>query len=130
MNPRINWFAISAIKPLWNPYIIKQDTVSMGMKPIALPLSESAKRQMLESNQRVINDVAERSLKLVLSTRIELVMAGYQPTVIPFNYKRIYGGSGEIRTHGPIAEPTVFKTVAINRTLPRFPMLVYLRFAP
>ena len=44
---------------------------------------------MLESNQRVINDVAERSLKLVLSTRIELVMAGYQPTVIPFNYKRI-----------------------------------------
>ena len=30
------------------------------------------------------------------------------------------GGSGEIRTHGPISEPSVFKTGAINRTLPRF----------
>lgn len=30
------------------------------------------------------------------------------------------GGSGEIRTHGPISRSTVFKTVAINRTLPRF----------
>ena len=36
---------------------------------------------------------------LVLSTRIELVMAGYQPTVIPFNYKRKFGSNGEIRTH-------------------------------
>ena len=33
-------------------------------------------------------EVAVSILKLVLSTRIELVMAGYQPTVIPFNYKR------------------------------------------
>ena len=32
----------------------------------------------------------------------------------------MFGGSGEIRTHGPLSEPTVFKTVAINRTLPRF----------
>ena len=30
------------------------------------------------------------------------------------------GGSGEIRTHGTISDPTVFKTVAINRTLPHF----------
>ena len=32
----------------------------------------------------------------------------------------ITGGSGEIRTHGPISEPTVFKTVPINRTLAHF----------
>jgi hypothetical protein len=31
-----------------------------------------------------------------------------------------YGGSGEIRTHGPLSESLVFKTNAINRTLPRF----------
>ena len=30
------------------------------------------------------------------------------------------GGNGEIRTHGPLSEPTVFKTVAINRALPHF----------
>lgn len=39
-------------------------------------------------------------LNLVLSTRIELVMAGYQPTVIPFNYKRKYGAPSRIRTYG------------------------------
>ena len=31
-------------------------------------------------------------LNLVPSTRIELVMTGYQPIVIPFNYKGIFGG--------------------------------------
>ena len=30
------------------------------------------------------------------------------------------GGNGEIRTHGAISDSTVFKTVAINRALPRF----------
>jgi hypothetical protein len=30
------------------------------------------------------------------------------------------GGSGEIRTHGPISKTSVFKTGAINQTLPRF----------
>ena len=39
------------------------------------------------------------------------------------NGAKFFGGSGEIRTHGPIAEPTVFKTVAINRTLPHFHIL-------
>ena len=34
------------------------------------------------------------------------------------------GGNGEIRTHGAISDPTVFKTVAINQTLPRFHKLV------
>ena len=43
----------------------------MGLKPIALPLSESAIRQMLESNQRVINDFAVRILKLVGKCGIE-----------------------------------------------------------
>ena len=62
-------------------------------------------------------------IKMVPPTRIELVMTGYQPIVIPFNYRGIIGRSGEIRTHGPISEPTVFKTVAINRTLPRFEKL-------
>ncbi len=37
---------------------------------------------------------------LVPRTRIELVMAGYQPTVIPFNYPGIFGSASEIRTHG------------------------------
>ena len=36
-----------------------------------------------------------------------------------------YGRSGEIRTHGAISDSTVFKTVAINRTLPRFDYLVW-----
>ena len=39
-------------------------------------------------------------------------------------WRQIVGGSGEIRTHGPISEPTVFKTVAINRTLPSFDVLL------
>ena len=32
----------------------------------------------------------------------------------------MFGGSGEIRTHGPLSEPAVFKTAAINRTRPHF----------
>ena len=32
----------------------------------------------------------------------------------------MYGGSGEIRTHGPLSEPAVFKTAAISRTRPHF----------
>jgi hypothetical protein len=36
------------------------------------------------------------------------------------SFHLLYGGSGEIRTHGQLSPPTVFKTVAINRTLPRF----------
>ena len=32
----------------------------------------------------------------------------------------MFGGRGEIRTHGTISRPTVFKTVAINRALPLF----------
>ena len=35
------------------------------------------------------------------------------------------GGSGEIRTHGTISGSTVFKTVAINRALPRFLLFIY-----
>ena len=38
-------------------------------------------------------DVAELILKMVPRARIELAMAGYQPTVMPFNYPGIYGGS-------------------------------------
>ena len=41
------------------------------MKPIAQPLSESAIRQMLESNQRVINDFAASILNLVQPVGIE-----------------------------------------------------------
>ena len=32
----------------------------------------------------------------------------------------MFGGSGEIRTHGAISDSAVFKTAAINRALPRF----------
>ena len=31
-----------------------------------------------------------------------------------------FGRNGEIRTHGPLSEPSVFKTGAINQTLPPF----------
>ena len=54
------------------PAIKKQDAFfEYGLKAVALPLSESAKRQMLESNQRVINDVAASILKLVEAEGIE-----------------------------------------------------------
>ena len=36
------------------------------------------------------------------------------------------GGSGEIRTHGPISKTSVFKTGAINQTLPRFLLYLYI----
>ena len=32
----------------------------------------------------------------------------------------IYGGNGEIRTHGPLSKPSVFKTGAISHALPHF----------
>lgn len=37
---------------------------------------------------------------MVPPPRIELRMTGYQPIVIPFNYRGIIGTPGEIRTHG------------------------------
>ena len=39
-------------------------------------------------------------LIVVPRPRIELEIIAYQATVIPFNYPGIFGGSGEIRTHG------------------------------
>ena len=53
--------------------------------------------------------------KLVPRTRIELVMAGYQPTVIPFNYPGILAESRGVEPH-PISENPVFK--AGRRTNP------------
>ena len=53
--------------------------------------------------------------KLVPRTRIELVMAGYQPTVIPFNYKRKLAEVRGVEPH-PISENLVFK--ASRRTIP------------
>ena len=44
---------------------------------------------------------AERNLNLVPRTRIELVMTGYQPIVIPFNYPGKIGGCCKIRTYFP-----------------------------
>ena len=40
-------------------------------------------------------------INLVPRTRIELVMAGYQPTVIPFNYKRNKLIRGDYRGSNP-----------------------------
>ena len=65
----------------------------MACEAIALPLSESSKRIMLESNQRVINDVAERSLKLVVPTGFEPVtftMSRYCATTAPRNYNVVW----------------------------------------
>ena len=49
--------------------------------------------------KRKVFNFAVSILNLVPPTRIELVMTGYQPIVIPFNYRGISGGKGEIRTH-------------------------------
>ena len=67
----------SVVLPLHNPGIIKQDTFfTKGLEPFAQPLSESAIRQMLESNQRVINDFAVRILNLVS-------LPGFEPGSLP-----------------------------------------------
>ena len=59
---------------------------------------------------------------LVPRTRIELVMTGYQPIVIPFNYPGInLAEAVRFELTDPF-EPSVFKTGAINRTLPHFHM--------
>ena len=36
----------------------------------------------------------------------------------------MFGGSGEVRTHGPISGTAVFKTAAINQTLPHFQIFI------
>jgi hypothetical protein len=70
----------SVVLPLHNPGIIKQDTFfTKGLEPFAQPLSESAKRQMLESNQRVINDFAVRILNLVS-------LPGFEPGSLPLEW--------------------------------------------
>ena len=43
-----------------------------GLKAVALPLSDFSIRKKLESNQRVINDVAASILKLAEAVRFEL----------------------------------------------------------
>ena len=55
-------------------------------------------------------------LNLVPRTRIELVMTGYQPIVIPFNYPGIFGGRQKSRTPSAIKQNLVFK--ASRRTIP------------
>ena len=51
---------------------------------------------------------------------IEPSTLAWKAKVIPFYEPRNIGGSGEIRTHGPLSGPLVFKTNAIGRsaTLP------------
>jgi hypothetical protein len=53
-----------------------------GLKAVAQPLSESGMRQMLESNQRVINDFAASILKLVLSTGIDPASPPWKGSVL------------------------------------------------
>ena len=56
---------------------------------------------------------------LVPRTRIELVMTGYQPIVIPFNYP---GKLAEVVGFEPTDpfEPSVFKTAALSHAQPYF----------
>jgi hypothetical protein len=61
----------------------------MGLKPIALPLSESRICVMLESNQRVINDFAVSILKLERVPRIELGNNPWQGFRLPLHHTRI-----------------------------------------
>ena len=42
----------------------------------------------------------------------------------------MFGGSGEIRTHGAISDSAVFKTAAISRALPRFLNKMKVRYSP
>ena len=46
-------------------------------------------------------------------------MTGYQPIVIPFNYPGILVEAVRFELTDPF-EPSVFKTGAINQTLPHF----------
>ena len=50
-------------------------------------------------------------------------MTGYQPIVIPFNYPGILVEAVRFELTDPF-EPSVFKTGAINQTLPHFHNLV------
>ena len=58
-------------------------------------------------------------INLVPRTRIELVMTGYQPIVIPFNYP---GKLAEVVGFEPTAPcgTSVFKTAALSQTQPHF----------
>ena len=58
-------------------------------------------------------------INLVPRTRIELVMTGYQPIVIPFNYP---GKLAEVVGFEPTDpfEPSVFKTAALSHAQPYF----------
>jgi hypothetical protein len=62
---------------------------------------------------RTCQPISEREFSKLLShlathlpilerlARIELASEPWQGPVLPFNYSRMFGGSGEIRTHGP-----------------------------
>ena len=62
-------------------------------------------------------------INLVPRTRIELVMTGYQPIVIPFNYPGKLAEAVRFELTD-LLQSSVFKTGAINRTLPHFHNLV------
>ena len=100
----------SVVLPLHYPGIIKQDTFfTIGVKPIAQPLSESAIRQMLESNQRVINDFAVRILKMERVARIELAIKLWQSFRLPLHHTRI----NLAYPQGLEPRPTVLETVML-----------------
>ena len=63
-------------------------------------------------------------INLVPRTRIELVMTGYQPIVIPFNYPGILAEVVGFEPTDPF-EPSVFKTAALSHAQPYFLKLWY-----
>ena len=80
--------------------------------------------RILDSNQWThywIDGLANRCLKPLSQFSFNSqAVAPTLPHWIVQTQWEYFGGSGEIRTHGPISESSVFKTGAINRTLPHF----------
>ena len=90
-----------------------------GLKAVALPLSDFSIRKKLESNQRVINDVAVSILKLVATDNFEMstyrLSSDYSASELrgckfvpgrcssddrlDIISRPLFGGKGEIRTH-------------------------------
>jgi hypothetical protein len=114
VEPAYNEFAIRSLAVRVTPTLfgtseenrtlISRLSGATGYKSAVLPLNY---RGMAESN-------GFEPLRRFLNDSLANCWFNHSPN------SPLFGGSGEIRTHGPISESSVFKTGAINRTLPHF----------
>jgi hypothetical protein len=93
-------------------------TVSFNVtKPPTLPITST----MVPSGANAKAYIGSTSIILPLKIICFLAVSN----VIIIYYYLLFGGSGEIRTHGALSDPSVFKTDAIGRTLPHFHVIIY-----